>query len=132
MGIRALGLAVNGFGKGDGHIAEALRMPGGGGIALLDGFDGGVDEAVEEIFDVAIELGVFESDGGLRGERQSQADGTFGKRVDVFTDGSRVGEAGLWVFLAIDELEDAEDFAATVLHGESDQRAGAITGLLVE
>ena len=65
VGVRTLGLAIDGLGERNGHFTDTLGMAGGGGIALLDSFYGSVHETVEKVFDVAVELGVFVGHGGL-------------------------------------------------------------------
>ena len=60
-----LGGAVHGRGHRHRELGDAGGMPGGGGVAGLDGGDRGLDEAFEEAVDAVVEPAIVEGDGGL-------------------------------------------------------------------
>ena len=106
-------------------------MARGGGIALLDRGDGSLDEAFEQLFDVLIEAAVFVGDGGLRGKRKRQPDRAFGKWPHFAGDDFRARQARFGMKFAVDQLQDADDLAAAILHGKRQQGPRSVSGFLV-
>ena len=49
-------------------------MTTGGGVALFNGYNGGIDETLEEFFDLVDENGIADGHGGLTGQCLEQDD----------------------------------------------------------
>src|SRR5258708_20685002 len=101
-------------------------------IALLNRFNGGLDEAFEQLFDVLIEAAIFIGDGGLRGQRKRQPDRPIGKWPNFAGDNFRACQARFGMNFAVNKLEDADDLAAAILHRNSQHGSPMRTGFLVE
>src|SRR5579862_532234 len=130
--IRSVIHAIHNLRKADGHLRNAQRMARSCRIALLNRLDGSLDESFEQFFYVLIEAAIFVGDGGLRGQRESQPDRAVRERPHFAGNDFPAREARFGMQLAINELQYADDLAATVLHGKRHHGARKVSGLLVE
>ena len=83
-------------------LRNAQRMARSRRIALLDGRDRGLHKPFKQLFDVLVETAIFVGHGGLRGQRERQADGSFRKRPHFASDDIRAGQARFgWILQLI-------------------------------
>ncbi len=101
-------------------------------IALFDGVHGGEHEALEQLLDVFVQPAVLDGDRRLAGECRHQLDGALRVGDDQPVDVGGGGENRVEDALAVDQLQDADDFVLVILHGNHEHRLGAIPVALVE
>ena len=121
-------------GLGDGHrqIGNPERVPGGGGVARLDGGDRSIDEALEEHAHAFVQPAVVERDRRLRGERGGEADEALGVGQHLALDLFGRGKALCPITLAVDQLEDPDDVARRRPHRHHQHGLGPVAGMPVE
>ena len=99
-------------------LRNAERVSGSGGIALFDGHYRGLHKAFKQRLDVAVQAAVFVSDRGLRGQRFRQTDRARRERLHLAIQVRRGQQARRAVAFAVEQLHDANNVSAGILHGD--------------
>ena len=131
-GVRPLRRAVRGLGQRPGQERHALGVARGRRVALLDGRDRGVHEALEEGADRLGQAPVLDRDGRLRGEGSRDLGVGVLEGHDRGPDERGRRPVRHREALAVQELEDADRAAVRRAHGDGEHRACPVAVPLVE
>ena len=130
--IGAVLRAVDDGGESHRHVGDPSRVAEGGRVPLLDRVHRGPYEPLKQPLDLLVQPAVFDRDRRLSGERGHELHGALRVRHDLLLHVRRRREHRFGMALAVDQLEDADDFFLVILHRDDEHRLGAVAVTLVE
>ena len=115
-----------------GHRRHPPGVSLGGGVAVLDRLDRGVDESREEVLALQVQTVVLDGDRRLARERTNENLVVLVERKHFGLEAGRPVEDRVAGSFLVDQLEHADALPLVILHGDHQHRSRAVRDGLVE